>query len=83
MTTHYSLSKATDSLSRSTPLGLLSREGLGRRVEPVETVRSFQFLKAAAVSTEKAIEMMKLTKKQIEVTMFVCGIETLKRWKVG
>jgi isopentenyl diphosphate isomerase/L-lactate dehydrogenase-like FMN-dependent dehydrogenase len=28
-----------------------------------------QFLKAAAVPTEKAIEMMKLTKKQIEVTM--------------
>ena len=32
-----------------------------------------QFLKAAAVSTEKAIETMKLTKRQIEVTMFACG----------
>ena len=32
-----------------------------------------QFLKAAAVSTENAIEMMKLTKRQIEVTMFACG----------
>ncbi|HQX16302.1 MAG TPA: type 2 isopentenyl-diphosphate Delta-isomerase [Anaerolineales bacterium] len=32
-----------------------------------------QFLKAAAVSTEKAVEMMKLTKRQIEVTMFACG----------
>ncbi|MFA5873364.1 MAG: type 2 isopentenyl-diphosphate Delta-isomerase [Anaerolineales bacterium] len=32
-----------------------------------------QFLKAAAVSTEKAIEMMKLTKRQIEVTMFASG----------
>jgi isopentenyl-diphosphate delta-isomerase len=28
-----------------------------------------KFLKAAAVSTEKTVEMMKLTKKQIEVTM--------------
>jgi len=32
-----------------------------------------QFLKAAAVSTENAVEMMKLTKRQIEVTMFACG----------
>ncbi|MEW6400831.1 MAG: type 2 isopentenyl-diphosphate Delta-isomerase [Chloroflexota bacterium] len=31
------------------------------------------FLKAAAVSTEKAVDMMKLTKRQIEVTMFACG----------
>lgn len=37
-----------------------------------------QFLKAAAISTEKAVEMMKLTKKQIEVTMFVCGAGNLK-----
>jgi isopentenyl-diphosphate delta-isomerase len=36
-----------------------------------------QFLKAAAVSTEKAIDLMKLTKKQIEVTMFACGVEKL------
>ncbi len=33
------------------------------------------FLKAAAVSTEKAIEMMKLTKRQIEVTMFAAGVD--------
>ena len=33
-----------------------------------------QFLKAAAISTEKAVEMMKLTKRQIEVTMFAAGI---------
>ena len=32
-----------------------------------------QFLKAAAISTEKAVEMMRLTKRQIEVTMFSCG----------
>ena len=37
-----------------------------------------QFLKAAAVSTEKAVEMMKLTKRQIEVTMFAAGVETLE-----
>jgi isopentenyl-diphosphate delta-isomerase len=35
------------------------------------------FLKAAAVSTEKAVEMMKLTQRQIEVTMFSCGAATL------
>ncbi len=32
-----------------------------------------QLLKAAAVSTEKAVEMLKLTKRQIEVAMFACG----------
>jgi isopentenyl-diphosphate delta-isomerase len=42
-----------------------------------------QFLKAAAVSTEKAVEMMKLTKRQIEVTMFAAGVETLEGLKVG
>ncbi|GJQ36091.1 MAG: isopentenyl-diphosphate delta-isomerase [Anaerolineaceae bacterium] len=36
-----------------------------------------QFLKAAAVSSERAVEMMKLTKRQIEVTMFACGAESL------
>jgi isopentenyl-diphosphate delta-isomerase len=35
------------------------------------------FLKAAAVSTEKAVEVMKLTKRQIEVTMFAAGAGTL------
>jgi isopentenyl diphosphate isomerase/L-lactate dehydrogenase-like FMN-dependent dehydrogenase len=38
-----------------------------------------QFLKAAAVSTEKAIEVMKLTKRQIEVTMFNVGASELER----
>jgi isopentenyl-diphosphate delta-isomerase len=42
-----------------------------------------QFLKAAAVSTEKAVEMMKLTKRQIEVTMFVAGVEQLEGLKAG
>lgn len=42
-----------------------------------------QFLKAAAVSTEQAVEMMKLTKKQIEVTMFAAGVGTLEGLKVG
>ena len=37
-----------------------------------------QFLKAASVSTEQAVEMLKLTKKQIAVTMFACGAKELK-----
>lgn len=37
-----------------------------------------QFLKAASVSTEKTVEIMKLIKRQIEVTMFACGTNTLK-----
>ena len=41
------------------------------------------FLRAAAVSTEKAVEMMRLTKRQIEVTMFAAGVETLEGLKVG
>jgi isopentenyl-diphosphate delta-isomerase len=42
-----------------------------------------QFLKAAAISTENVAEMMKLTKRQIEVTMFACGAGTLEDLKVG
>jgi len=42
-----------------------------------------QFLKAAAVSTEKAVEMMRLTKRQIEVTMFAAGVETLEGLKAA
>ena len=41
------------------------------------------FLKAAAISTEKAIEMMKLTKRQIEVTMFVCGAKEIGELEIG
>ncbi len=37
-----------------------------------------QFLKAAAVSTEKVVEMMKLTKRQIEVPMFVAEVRALE-----
>ncbi|HCB02279.1 MAG TPA: type 2 isopentenyl-diphosphate Delta-isomerase [Anaerolineae bacterium] len=37
------------------------------------------FLKAAAISTEKAVDMMKLTKRQIEVTMFATGVEKLEK----
>ena len=37
-----------------------------------------QFLKAAAISTENVIEMIKLTKRQIEVTMFATGTTNLK-----
>jgi isopentenyl-diphosphate delta-isomerase len=36
-----------------------------------------QFLKAAAISTKSAVQMMKLTKRQIEVTMFAAGAKNL------
>ena len=68
MSTHPPIPSATDS-----PLPV--EEGLG--------VRSGQFLKAAAVSTEKAVEMMKLTKRQIEVTMFAAGVAAFEELKVG
>ncbi len=42
-----------------------------------------QFLKAAAISTEDAVAMMKLTQRQIEVTMFAAGVEKLEGLKVG
>jgi isopentenyl diphosphate isomerase/L-lactate dehydrogenase-like FMN-dependent dehydrogenase len=42
-----------------------------------------QFLKAAVISTEKAVEVMKLTKRQIEATMFACGTEKLEEIKGG
>ena len=37
-----------------------------------------QFLKAAAVSSEKVVETMKLTKRQIEVTMFSTGAKDMR-----
>jgi isopentenyl-diphosphate delta-isomerase len=37
-----------------------------------------QFLRTAAVSKEATLEIMLLTKKQIQVTMFAVGAETLK-----
>jgi len=40
------------------------------------------FLKAAAISTEKAVDMMRLTKRQIEVTMFACGVDKLEGLQV-
>jgi len=42
-----------------------------------------QFLKAAALSTEQAVEMIKLTKRQIEVTMFAAGVGSLDDLKEG
>jgi len=42
-----------------------------------------QFLKAAAVSTEQVVEIMKLTKRQIEVTMFACSAANLERLSDG
>jgi isopentenyl-diphosphate delta-isomerase len=40
-----------------------------------------QFLKAAAISVEKAVEMMLLTKRQIQITMFAAGIEKLDKFQ--
>jgi isopentenyl-diphosphate delta-isomerase len=40
------------------------------------------FLKAAAISTGNALEMMELTRRQIEVTMFAVGCEKLEALKI-
>ena len=37
-----------------------------------------QFLKAAAISTEKTVEMIRLTRRQIKVTMFAAGAEKIR-----
>ena len=42
-----------------------------------------QFLKAAAISNENVVEMIKLTMRQIEVTMFAAGVGTLEGLNVG
>ncbi len=42
-----------------------------------------EFLKAAAESKKKTIDLMRLTKKQIQVTMFAAGIGTMKRVEIG
>ncbi len=42
-----------------------------------------QFLKAAAISTDKAVEMVKLTRRQIEVTMFACGAREIRELENG
>lgn len=55
MTTHPPVSNATDS-----PLRL--GEGLGRRVEPVETVRS-RTMFAAGVGTLKGLKLERLVKR--------------------
>ena len=41
-----------------------------------------QFLKAAAISTDNVVKMTRLTKRQIEVTMFAAGVGTLEGLKV-
>lgn len=41
------------------------------------------FLRAAAVSTEKVMETIRLTRKQIEATMFACGVEKLEGLRIG
>jgi isopentenyl-diphosphate delta-isomerase len=42
-----------------------------------------QFLKAATISNENVIETMKLTMRQIEVTMFAAGVGTLEDLNIG
>ena len=42
-----------------------------------------QFLKAAAISTKRAVQMMKLTKRQIEVTMFGAGAKEIEELQIG
>lgn len=42
-----------------------------------------QFLKAAAVSTRSVVQMMELTKRQIQVTMFATGAGTLHDLSMG
>jgi isopentenyl-diphosphate delta-isomerase len=42
-----------------------------------------QFLKAAAVSAEKAVETMKLAERQIRVTMFAAGVGMLEELRFG
>ncbi|MGZ9224230.1 MAG: type 2 isopentenyl-diphosphate Delta-isomerase [Anaerolineales bacterium] len=42
-----------------------------------------QFLKAAAISTVNIVEMIKLTQRQIEVTMFAAGAGTLESLTIG
>jgi isopentenyl-diphosphate Delta-isomerase len=37
-----------------------------------------QFLKAATISSDTVVELMNLTKKQLQVTMFATGVGTLK-----
>jgi len=68
--THPLISKATSPLREAPHWGSLRERARVRA-------------KAAAVSTEKAVEMMKLTKRQIEVTMFSSGVGKLEGWKVS
>jgi isopentenyl-diphosphate delta-isomerase len=42
-----------------------------------------QFLKAAAVSSQKVIDMIRLTRKQTQVTMFAAGVKKLKGLEIG
>lgn len=41
------------------------------------------FLRAAAESTDKAVDMVRLTRKQIEVSMFAVGAEKLEGLRLG
>jgi len=89
MTNHLFVSGAIDSLSlwkRARVREILPSGGLKDGLDIAKCIAlgatlggmAGQFLKAAAVSTEQAIEMMKLVKRQIEVTMFACGVKKLR-----
>ena len=41
------------------------------------------FLKAAAISTKSVVQMMELTKRQIEVTMFASGVAAIRELDIG
>ncbi|MFH1907699.1 MAG: alpha-hydroxy-acid oxidizing protein [Chloroflexota bacterium] len=95
MIAQRTISNATDSLSRrerarvrDNPIfasgGLKDGLDIAKCIALGATLGGMagQFLKAAAISTEKAVEMMKLTKKQIEVTMFAAGVGSLEGLKV-
>jgi len=40
-----------------------------------------QFIKAAAVSTEKVVDVMRMTQKQIQITMFAAGVQNIEELK--
>jgi isopentenyl-diphosphate Delta-isomerase len=42
-----------------------------------------QFLKAAAISTKRALQMIKLTKRQIQITMFATGARDIGELDIG
>jgi len=94
MIAHHPISKATSPLSQNWERDRVREFDIGGLKDGLDIAKCValgaslggmagQFLKAAAVSTEKVIEMMKLTKRQIEVTMFTAGVKMLDNLKDG